>query len=71
MTLPPLEPRSHTLDAIDAIAERAKHAREAVLSEVAYLGGEIDRLRAELARVKAERDQAIDELRRVLREVGR
>lgn len=71
MTLPPFEPRSNTLDAIDAIAERAKHAREAVLSEVAYLGSEIDRLRAELACMKAERDSAIDELRRVLREVGR
>lgn len=71
MTLPPLEPRSHTLDALDACTRRLDHAREAVLSEVAYLGGEIDRLRAELARVKAERDQAIDELRRVLREVGR
>ena len=67
MTLPVLEPRSNTLDALDAIAERAVHARQIALDEVAYLGRELDRLRAEIGRLKAERDQAIESLKEVLR----
>lgn len=70
-TLPPLEPRSNTLDAIDDARAKLDHARRAVLDEVAYLGSELDRLRKEYAQMKAERDQAIDELRRLLLEVGR
>lgn len=67
MTLPPLEPRSNTLDAIDAIAERAASARQAVLDEVAYLGAEIDRLRSEYEKMRRERDSAIEALQEVLR----
>ena len=62
MTLPPLEPRSSTLDAMDAIIERATHARVFVFDEVAHLASEIDRLRAELRKVReqlAESDGAI------------
>ena len=66
MTLPPLEPRSSTLDAIDAIIARATHARVSVLDEVAYLAGEIDRLRAALLLAKEERDIAVEALKRVI-----
>lgn len=66
MTLPPLEPRSSTLDAIDAIIARATHARVAVLDEVAYLASEIDRLRAALRLAKEERDIAVEALKKVI-----
>ena len=66
MTLPPLEPRSSTLDTIDAAAWHLQHAREAVLHEVAYLGGELDRVRAAYAQMKAERDAALEELKKVI-----
>lgn len=67
MTLPPLEPRSSTIDAIDNARWHVEHAREQVLREVAYLGSELDRLRKEYAQMKAERDQAIAELKEVIR----
>ena len=66
-TLPPLEPRSSTIDTIDAAAWHLQHARDAVLREVAYLGGELDRLRAEYGQMKAERDAAVDALKEMLR----
>ena len=66
VTLPDLEPRSSTLDTLDAALWHMQHAREAVLREVAYLGREIDRLRAEYGRMKAERDAALEELRKVI-----
>ena len=66
-TLPPLEPRSSTLDTIDAAAWHLQHARDAVLREVAYLGRELDRLRAEYGQMKAERDAAVDALKEMLR----
>ena len=66
MTLPPLEPRSSTLDAIYAIIARATHARVAVLDEVAYLASEIDRLRAALRLAKEERDIAVEALKKVI-----
>lgn len=59
MTLPPYPPRSNTLDAIDNARWHVEHAREQVLREVAYLGGELDRLRAAYAQMKAERDAAV------------
>ena len=67
MTLPPLEPRSNTLDAIDDAAAVVARARQAVLDEVSYLGSELDRLRAEYGKMKAERDAALERLREVLR----
>lgn len=66
MTLPDLEPRSSTLDTIDAAAWHLQHARDAVLREVAYLGGELDRVRAAYAQMKAERDAALEELKKVI-----
>ena len=66
MTLPPLEPRSSTIDAIDNARWHVEHAREQVLREVAYLGSELDRLRKEYAQMKAERDAAIEELKKVI-----
>lgn len=66
MTLPDLEPRSSTLDTLDAALWHLQHAREAVLREVAHLGRELDRLRAEYGRMKAERDAAIEELKKVI-----
>lgn len=66
MTLPPLEPRSSTIDAIDNARWHVEHAREQVLREVAYLGSELDRLRKEYAQMKAERDAALEELRKVI-----
>ena len=66
VTLPDLEPRSSTIDTIDAALWHLQHAREAVLREVAYLGEANDRLRAEYGRMKAERDAAIEELKKVI-----
>lgn len=66
MTLPPLEPRSSTIDAIDNARWHVEHAREQVLREVAYLGSELDRLRKEYAQMKAERDAALEELKKVI-----
>lgn len=66
MTLPDLEPRSSTLDTLDAALWHLQHAREAVLREVAHLGRELDRLRAEYGRMKAERDAALEELKKVI-----
>ena len=66
MTLPDLEPRSSTLDTIDAALWHVQHARDAVLREVAYLGRELDRLRAEYGQMKAERDAALEELKKVI-----
>ena len=59
MTLPPLEPRSSTLDTLDAAADAVTRARRGVLDEVAFLATEIDRLRAECARLVGERDAAV------------
>lgn len=67
MTLPDLEPRSSTIDAIDNARWHVEHAREQVLREVAYLGSELDRLRKEYAQMKAERDAAVDALKEMLR----
>ena len=66
MTLPDLEPRSSTLDTIDAALWHLQHARDAVLREVAYLGAMNDRLRAEYGRMRDERDAALEELRKVI-----
>ena len=66
MTLPDLEPRSSTLDTLDAALWHLQHAREAVLREVAYLGETNDRLRAAYGRMKAERDAALEELKKVI-----
>ena len=70
-TLPPLEPRSSTLYTIDAAAWHLQHARDAVLREVAYLGGELDRVRAAYAQMKAERDAALEELKKVIHGAAR
>ena len=66
MTLPDLEPRSSTIDTIDAALWHLQHARDAVLREVAYLGETNDKLRAAYAELKAERDAAIEELKKVI-----
>ena len=54
--LPDLEPRSSTLDALDAAIATLTHARRNVLDEVKYLGLEIDRLRAALRESQDARD---------------
>lgn len=70
MTLPDLEPRSSTLDTLDAAAWHLQHARRAVLDEVAYLARELDRLRAESARWEARARAAETELVRVIKEAS-
>lgn len=71
MTLPDLEPRSSTLDTIDAALWHMQHAKDAVLREVAYLGETNDKLRAAYAEMKAERDAALEELKKVIHGAAR
>ncbi len=68
-----MEPRSSTLDRIDDAIKAIEQSRRGVLDEVAFLGAEIDRLRAHvehwhlvaIARER-ERDETRAELARVL-----
>lgn len=64
MTLPL---RSNTLDALDSARWHMDALRAALESELTAVYEEIDRLRAECARLKQERDVAVAALREVLK----
>ena len=65
MTLPI---RSNTLDAMDAAMAAQARVRDALESELAYVYGQLDLARAEVARLRDERQTLVDAFRNMARE---
>ena len=65
MTLPI---RSSTLDAMDAAMAAQARVRDALESELAYVYGQLDLARAEVARLRDERQTLVDAFRNMARE---
>ena len=63
---PPL--RSNTLDAMDAAMTAQARVRDALESELAYVYGQLDLARAEVARLRDERQTLVDAFRNMARE---
>lgn len=51
--------RSNTLDALDEAMSAQARVRDALESELAYVYGQLDLLRAEVAKLKGERETLI------------
>ena len=65
MTLPL---RSNTLDAMDAAQAAQARVRDALESELAYVYGQLDLMRAEVGRLKDERQTLVDAFKEIGRE---
>jgi hypothetical protein len=63
---PPL--RSNTLDAMDAAMAAQARVRDALESELAYVYGQLDLMRAEVGRLKDERQTLVDAFKEIGRE---
>jgi len=63
---PPI--RSNTLDAMDAAMAAQARVRDALESELAYVYGQLDLARAEVARLRDERQTLVDAFRNMARE---
>ena len=64
---PPI--RSNTLDAMDAAMAAQARVRDALESELAYVYGQLDLMRAEVGRLKDERQTLLNAFREIGREV--
>jgi len=64
---PPI--RSNTLDAMDDAQAAQARVRDALESELAYVYGQLDLARAEVGRLKDERQTLLNAFREIGREV--
>jgi len=63
---PPI--RSNTIDAMDVAQAAQARVRDALESELAYVYGQLDLARAEVARLRDERQTLVDAFRNMARE---
>lgn len=65
-TEPPPPLRSSTLDALASAEWHMRHLRQTLDDELAYVYEQMDRLRADNARLQAERDTAVQVLKEAI-----